>query len=130
VAKAGDMSESKMISNQGEVAFSNLPGNGDVSVSLRPRVCSTAAVRIVCLSLHSAHTGAFRTGRLAMAVHAASRDGKWRFGEILEIGNLVFENVHSHMKGLNYGLKAEIKEGEPVKCEDLVEMRGTVQPPC
>jgi hypothetical protein len=62
---------------------------------------AVVAVRFVCPSLipapiHIHSTGAFRTGRLAVAIHTAGGERERRLGEIVEIGDLALEDVHNH----------------------------------
>jgi len=62
---------------------------------------TVVAIRFVCPSLipasiHIRSTGAFRTGRLAVAIHTAGGERERRVGEIVEIGDLALEDVHNH----------------------------------
>ena len=87
----------------------DLPSNGDISIPLRPSMCVSirTGTSFVILSLVSAPIAcfrrAFRTRRLALAVHVArncdGRDGRdWGVHKVVYICDLAFENVHSHIQ--------------------------------
>lgn len=92
-----------------ETTQQHLPSNRDVSIPLRARMCVPIRIRarIIVFPLLSAPSSCFRrtfrTLRLSLTIHAGVQcDGcDWgdgRLGEICQVGDLVFEDVHNHIE--------------------------------
>ena len=112
----------------------NVPRNGDISIPLRPSMCNPicTSANFVILSLVSAPIAcfrrAFRTRRLALAVHVARDCGggdRWNGGvhKVVDICDLAFENVHSHIQSSGPRIEATMAREKTSKGGCRIEIQ-------
>ncbi len=92
-----------------QAARCNVPCNGYVSIPFRPCMCVPIRIRtrVVVFPLLSAPSSSvrrtFRTRRLPLTIHAGMQCAgcygrNRRLSKVVEVGDLTFENIHSHIE--------------------------------